>query len=229
MNTFEQSINMSLISDAVASSYANERSKQLEFAFELSQVKKHVKKSNKILDLMCGPGDFLIYLKQRGYNIKGIDFSDEMICEAKTKAKRDNVNISVEKQDATQLTFPDSAFDFVLNLGDSMGTIPKESHRTAVLDETERILGKKGTTIITYGSVLSSLKLYILIFLEYIRNRKKGILLGDKYYSLHGNSAIHHYYFPFQMKKELKNRSFRIITDIRIPKSDKRMVIAQKK
>jgi 2-polyprenyl-3-methyl-5-hydroxy-6-metoxy-1,4-benzoquinol methylase len=71
-----------------------------------------VSKSSSFLDLGCGNGDFLLYLKNAGYNnITGVEFSGEM----KDISEKTVKGIRVIYSDATTfLETTDQAYDFIL-------------------------------------------------------------------------------------------------------------------
>lgn len=72
-------------------------------------------KELKILDIGCGTGRHSIELAKRGYNLTGIDLSENMLCAAKEKAKLQNLSVDFQLQDARELTFRNE-FDLVIML-----------------------------------------------------------------------------------------------------------------
>jgi len=62
-----------------------------------------IKKNYKILDLCCGPGTFLVPLTKKNYNIEGIDFSKQMLKQAKKFAKKKKTQIKINQGDATNI------------------------------------------------------------------------------------------------------------------------------
>ena len=70
-------------------------------------------KDLKILDIGCGTGRHSIELAKRGYYVTGIDLSDSMLQKAKENAKKKNVRVVFEKQDARSLPYK-SEFDLAL-------------------------------------------------------------------------------------------------------------------
>jgi len=76
--------------------------------FSLEQLNKDInfiidvlnlKKKDKILDLACGHGRHTIELKQRGFDIDGLDFSDYLLKKAKNFAQHEQLQINFFKQD----------------------------------------------------------------------------------------------------------------------------------
>ena len=72
-------------------------------------------KSLKILDIGCGTGRHAIELTKRGYNVTGVDLSEDQIKRAREKAKEAGVTIDFQIQDARNLPF-DSEFDLAIML-----------------------------------------------------------------------------------------------------------------
>ena len=64
----------------------------------------------KILDVGCGSGYSVNYLTERGFDVTGIDFSEEIIKEGKKKYG----NIDIRVMDANKLDFPEEHFDLIL-------------------------------------------------------------------------------------------------------------------
>src|SRR5438552_9488577 len=73
-----------------------------------------VTKGTRVLDAACGPGYASAAAVARGAEALGIDFSSEMVEEARGRYP----GIEFQEGDAEQLSFSDSAFDaVVLNFG----------------------------------------------------------------------------------------------------------------
>ena len=86
---------------------------QKESDFIISLIKQHSQKKNLlILDIGCGTGIHAHYLAEKGYQVTGIDFSEEMI-----KIAQENKNDKTEfyVADATNFNL-DKKFDIVLSL-----------------------------------------------------------------------------------------------------------------
>ena len=73
----------------------------------------------RILDIGCGPGFFSIMMAQHGYEVTGIDYSDQMLMHARKNAQ-DTIpeianNIIFRQMDAQNLEFEDNSFDINLS------------------------------------------------------------------------------------------------------------------
>ena len=72
-------------------------------------------KSIKIIDIGCGTGRHAIELTKRGYNVTGVDLSEDQIKRAREKAQEAGVTIDFQIQDARNLPFDDE-FDLAIML-----------------------------------------------------------------------------------------------------------------
>lgn len=66
--------------------------------FYVRQIEKY---GEPVLELACGSGRLTIPLAEKGFNIKGLDISDEMLNLAKEKANSRNVELDLVKGDMT--------------------------------------------------------------------------------------------------------------------------------
>ena len=74
----------------------------------------HIAKDVRVLDVACGPGYVAAAATARGAAATGIDFSSEMVEEARGRYP----GIDFREGDAEELSFPDSSFDaVVMNFG----------------------------------------------------------------------------------------------------------------
>ncbi|UCC96124.1 MAG: class I SAM-dependent methyltransferase, partial [Candidatus Omnitrophota bacterium] len=62
-------------------------------------------KSLKIIDIGCGTGRHAIELTKRGYNVTGVDLSENQIKRAREKAQEAGVTIDFQIEDARNLSF----------------------------------------------------------------------------------------------------------------------------
>lgn len=66
--------------------------------------------NKKIVDLGCGEGHLISYLKEKGANCSGVDASDEMVEIAKNRTSAD-----VRVESFSKTSFEDNEFDFVVS------------------------------------------------------------------------------------------------------------------
>lgn len=100
-------------------------------------------KCENVLDVGCGSGEFTIMLKNYAENVVGIDYSEDMINQAKSNNNANNVNFQFG--DCNDINFENNNFDriFALGLIDYVENIEK------VIIELKRVLKKGGKLIVT--------------------------------------------------------------------------------
>ncbi|MFJ7828870.1 class I SAM-dependent DNA methyltransferase [Peribacillus sp. NPDC046944] len=57
----------------------------------------------KVLDLACGTGEITVELAQHGFDVSGVDLSDEMLMVANEKAAKQGLSIPLFQQDMAEL------------------------------------------------------------------------------------------------------------------------------
>lgn len=105
----------------------------------------HLKPDDIVLDLCCGTGDWSIQIAEgnRQVDVVGLDFSENMLAVAKTRTAHID-NISLTQGDATNLEFPDNAFDYV-TIGFGLRNLPDYEQGLA---EMYRVLKPGGTLVV---------------------------------------------------------------------------------
>lgn len=99
-----------------------------------------------ILDLACGKGRHAIYLNQKGYQVTGIDLSEESIKLAKTSSTN---GLSFFTADMRSFDL-NSSFDAVLNLFTSFGYFDETAENERVLQRVNLHLKDRGLFVLDY-------------------------------------------------------------------------------
>lgn len=96
----------------------------------------------RVLDAGTGTGNFALRLGRAGFEVVGIDNSDEMLKRAESKRKKEKLgNVHFEKGDLERrLNFPNNAFDHVV----CVHTLYTLSEPSTALSEFYRILNNPG-------------------------------------------------------------------------------------
>ena len=85
----------------------------------LSVIESHMPEKEsceiKILDIGTGPGFFSIILARKGYHVTAVDYTEEMLCRARTNAGIYRDRIEWHRMDAQKLDFKDNSFDMVVS------------------------------------------------------------------------------------------------------------------
>ncbi len=100
-------------------------------------------KNASVLDIGCGCGRTTVAFNQRGFNVTGVDISENMIREA----KRLSPDIDYRIMDACKLEFDDSTFDFVFFSFNGIDEIFPYEKRIDVYKEVFRVLRPGGIFI----------------------------------------------------------------------------------
>lgn len=101
-------------------------------------------KVKKILDVGCGTGNFSIKLAKMGYEVVGIDISEEMLKEARMKAENEGFDIKFYKMDIYDLDFSNESFDAVF----SMAAFEFIQKPEKAIDELFRVTKKGGEILV---------------------------------------------------------------------------------
>ena len=68
-----------------------------------------------VLDVGCGPGFFSVLLARLGYEVTAVDYTENMLAEARKNAAHYGVDIDFRQMDAQNLDFGDGIFDLVIS------------------------------------------------------------------------------------------------------------------
>ena len=175
-----------------------------------------VNSSPNVLEMGCGTGIVTVAIAPNVREITGIDISPKMIAKAQEKALRQNIeNVTFKVLDASELPFPDHAFDVVL-LPNLLQLVPQPEK---VIKESRRLL-KPGGTLVTVTDCLGApAPLKIKIQLLYGRLLK-----------LFGKMKNLHFYKPMDLKRLLSDNGFEVIKEANLhQKSINYLLIGRRK
>lgn len=174
----------------------------------------------KILDLGCGCGRTTIPLKQKGYDVCGIDISPDMISKAKTISKENKLDIDFSVMDASELLFPDNSFDHVLFSYNGIEHIPSIELKKNVLSEVNRVLKQDGYFIFTVHSGIPSIKTFLPWLIRTIDSGKavsRGevpakIEIGERFYNRYVPESTYTQIVPiWYWWKWIKEKGFELV------------------
>jgi ubiquinone/menaquinone biosynthesis C-methylase UbiE len=138
---------------------------------ELSSLGEYIKEGDKILDLGCGNGRMLEFLKGKNVDYIGVDNSEKLINIARDK----HPSINFQVADALNLTFPDNSFDKIISIA-VLHHIPSDDFREKFIKEAKRVLKPGGLLIITVWDLwhkITSFKRIIRFYLLKILGKTK--------------------------------------------------------
>lgn len=130
---------------SIAKKYNNVRglkSENIEIWINAIAENGNLQPGHKIIDLGCGTGKFIIPFSKRGYDVYGIDISEDMLNVARGKDK-ENL-IKWYKSDITDLPFENNYFNVCFQ---SM-VIMHVKDKTKLFKEIYRVLNGNGTCFI---------------------------------------------------------------------------------
>jgi SAM-dependent methyltransferase len=70
----------------------------------------------KMLDVACGAGQIAIPAARAGANVTGIDLAQNLVDQARARAKAEGVSVRFEQGDAENLPYENGSFDLVVSL-----------------------------------------------------------------------------------------------------------------
>ena len=172
----------------IAESWSNFRQKPEKKTFELSEKWK----PGKILDVGCGNCRNLLPFYEKRFDCYGIDFSENMIREAKKYISKKNMKVNLKIGDITKLPFKDKCFDNII----SFAVLHHLKNPEDGIREIRRILKANGKA---YISIWNKLQLKFLF-------RKK-----ETYISWGKEKRYYHFISFWEMKNLLKRYNFKIL------------------
>jgi SAM-dependent methyltransferase len=126
--------------------YKNRDQKEAEnFLKNLSKLDL-LKKDSKIIDIACGKGRHSLFLSDLGYDVTGVDLSENSIKHAQQFEKK---NLKFDVSDMRK-TYKKKSFDIALNLFTSFGYFEKEEDNISAIKAMSENLKKDGILIIDF-------------------------------------------------------------------------------
>src|SRR3990170_5452613 len=115
---------------------------------ETDFVENVLSKKGTVLDLCCGTGRHSIILRQRGWNMVGLDLSNNLLTIAKRKMKKAGVDFPLVRADMRYFPFREQVFEAVICMFTSFGYLPSESEDMKSFMEVRRTLLKGGQLLL---------------------------------------------------------------------------------
>lgn len=122
----------------------HDKAPQDELDFYLS----YAEKNKKILEIMCGSGRFLVPFLEYGYNIRGVDFSVEMLEKLKLKAPE----ADVEYADIAEYT-TDEQFDYIFISSGSVSLFTDMNLCQKILKKIKGLLAPAGKFVFAVDTI----------------------------------------------------------------------------
>lgn len=118
---------------------------EYDAGFLIELIIKHIEipKHGKVLDLACGPGRHSILFARKGYNVTGIDLSENLLRVAEASARKEKLNIHFIKADLRHIELNEK-FDLVVNLFTSFGFFEKDEDNFSIFRSASNLLKPGG-------------------------------------------------------------------------------------
>ncbi len=105
-----------------------------------------------ILDLGCGTGSMTNLMATKGYEMIGVDLSEDMLAVARDKAKEENSDVIYLNQDMTKLDLY-GTIDAVISCGDALNYVLDEKDLLAAFKNVNMFLNPGGLFVFDMNTV----------------------------------------------------------------------------
>lgn len=122
-----------------------------EYIREIFKKHRLVKKTNTIVDLGCGTGNMTTRLAKYGYDMIGVDISEQMLTKAMQKTTEED-NILYLNQDMRELELYGSV-DAIISICDSINYITEDEELLQVFKSVYKYLEPNGLFVFDINSV----------------------------------------------------------------------------
>ncbi|MEY8320969.1 class I SAM-dependent methyltransferase [Lachnospiraceae bacterium 46-61] len=150
-----------------------------------------------IADLGCGTGSVTQILAKQGYNMIGIDSSEDMLVEAKKKAETENLNILYILQDMREFELYGTV-NCIISLCDSLNYITEEEELLRVFCLVNNYLHPKGLFIFDLNTEYKFKE--ILAQNSFAETKEDSAYIWENYYD--EEEKVNEYYMNFFIKQK---------------------------
>lgn len=162
-----------------------------------SIFKKFNLKPELILDLGCGTGSMTNLMAKKGYELIGIDLSEDMLAIARDKAKDENLEVMYLNQDMTELDLFGTV-DAIISVGDALNYITLDEDLKKTFEKVNLFLNPGGLFIFDMNTVYKFKE--VLGNKTYAENHEDYAYIWENYY--YEDEAINEYEVNVFIKNE---------------------------
>lgn len=105
-----------------------------------------------VLDLGCGTGSMTNLMAKKGYEMLGVDLSEDMLAVARNKAKEMAVDVTYLNQDMTELDLY-GTIDAVVSVGDALNYVVEEEDLLAAFKKVHLFLEPQGLFVFDMNTI----------------------------------------------------------------------------
>ncbi|ATP59099.1 SAM-dependent methyltransferase [Pedobacter ginsengisoli] len=134
--------------------YSQRNDAEAEFLIDNLSAYLKPAANSRILDIACGRGRHSIYLNKKGYDVTGIDLSEQSI---KYAQQFEQKNLHFFVHDMRKLSFI-NYFDIAMNLFTSFGYFETEKEHVNAIKAFRKSIKDDGTLVIDYFNTQKILK-----------------------------------------------------------------------
>lgn len=121
-------------------SWVEDTKRQVDFLIDKLQLRG----GERILDLACGFGRHSLMLAERGFEVIGVDITEDYVSYANAEAKKRGLNARFIHSDIREVDF-ENEFDIVLNMADgAVGYLENEEENLKIFSVISRALKSGG-------------------------------------------------------------------------------------
>ncbi len=147
----------------------------------VAMVQRLAPASARVIDLGCGAGPVVSALRQRGVDVIGIDYADDMLDNARIRLRAMGLDDGrLYQGDCRKTAYPDASFDVVVCLG----VISYIEDYTDVLREIHRLLRPGGTMILSYRNVFNPIVSDPVVLMKHLARkflRRRDLAATEKF------------------------------------------------
>jgi SAM-dependent methyltransferase len=108
---------------------------------DLRFAQRHFPQPGRLLDLGCGTGRLLVPFARRGYEVVGVDLSEEMLAVAAAKARAAGVTVGLLRTNLVELDgLRGASFDYAACLFSTLGMVAGRENRRRAVGHMARLL-----------------------------------------------------------------------------------------
>jgi ubiquinone/menaquinone biosynthesis C-methylase UbiE len=156
-------------------------------------------KGCKILDIGCGVGREAFSLSKFGFQVVGIDISNEAVGRERIEASIGSRNVQFEVYNGETIPFENESFDVVIIWSQTFGLLYGDEYKSKLLQECKRVLKSKGLLNFSGHSY------------QYLSDNYSAYLVGRKFYPYRDSELYWETFYVEDLELFAKAEGFAIL------------------